>query len=112
VCLMLSTIGVHLLVTGGLVARTLATSNRLSNDGLSGRSVGEERSETVMLKFALPGALLCVVGVVWCLQGLVGKSSSGGMNGDPIWAVFGVVAFLGGVALLVAGKRAQARTKV
>jgi len=63
-------------------------------------------------KFPLPGALLCVVGVVWCLQGLVGKSSSGGMNGDPIWAVFGAVEFMGGVALLVAGKRAQARTGV
>ena len=65
-----------------------------------------------MWKFTLPGALLCVVGVVWCLQGLVGKSSSGGMNGHPIWAVFGVIALVGGVALLVAGKRAHARTKV
>jgi len=34
------------------------------------------------------------------------------MNGDPIWAVFGAVEFMGGVALLVAGKRAQARTGV
>ena len=65
-----------------------------------------------MWKLALPGALLCVVGAVWCLQGLVGKSSSGGMNGDPIWGVFGLVVFIGGVAHLVAGKRAQARTRV
>jgi len=65
-----------------------------------------------MWKFALPGTLLCLVGVVWLLQGLVGKTSSGGMNGHPIWAVFGALALVVGVGLFVAGKRAQARSRV
>jgi hypothetical protein len=73
---------------------------------------GANRSEEVMWKFALPGALLCLVGVVWSLQGLVGKSSSGGMNGHPIWAVVGAVAFVVGVGLFVTGKRVQDRTRV
>ena len=58
-----------------------------------------------MWKFRLPGGLLCFLGVVWILQGLVGKTSSGGMNGHPIWAVFGAAAFAAGAALLAAGKR-------
>ncbi|MGO9877384.1 MAG: hypothetical protein ACLPVY_26700 [Acidimicrobiia bacterium] len=65
-----------------------------------------------MWKDALPGALLCIVGVVWCLQGLGGKTSSGGMNGHPIWAVFGAITLVVGAIILVHGKRVQARTKV
>jgi hypothetical protein len=65
-----------------------------------------------MWKYAVPGALLCIVGVVWCLQGLVGKTGSGGMNGRPIWAVFGAITFVVGAVILVVGKRVQARTKV
>jgi len=65
-----------------------------------------------MWKFAVPGVLLAVLGVVWILQGLVGKTSSGGMNGHPIWAVLGAIAIVGGVALIVAGRRAAARNSV
>jgi hypothetical protein len=70
------------------------------------------RSDDLMWKYVVPGALLCLLGVVWCLQGLVGKTSSGGMNGHPIWAVLGVVTLVAGTTILVVGKRKQAQTNL
>jgi hypothetical protein len=62
-----------------------------------------------MARFTVPGVLISLLGVVWVLQGAAGKSSSGGMNGQPIWAVIGVVAIVCGIALVVIGRRKQAR---
>jgi uncharacterized membrane protein HdeD (DUF308 family) len=48
---------------------------------------------------AVAGALVCLVGVVWILQGLdVAKGS--GMSGHAIWAVFGAVLLVLGLVLL------------
>ncbi|MEY2471994.1 MAG: hypothetical protein QOK28_1323 [Actinomycetota bacterium] len=54
------------------------------------------------------GALLCLLGVVWILQGLNIKKGDG-MSGHPIWAVLGVVLVVIGAALLrgVRAKRAE-----
>lgn len=62
-----------------------------------------------MAKYAIPGVLISLIGVVWILQGAVGQTSSGGMNGHPIWAVIGLVAVACGVALIVMGLRHQSR---
>jgi hypothetical protein len=45
------------------------------------------------------GAVLCLVGVVWIGQG-VGLIGGSFMTGQAIWAVFGAVAILFGVAVL------------
>jgi hypothetical protein len=62
-----------------------------------------------MAKFAVPGVVLSLIGVVWILQGAVGQTSSGGMNGHPIWAVIGLVAVACGVTLIVLGLRNRSR---
>jgi hypothetical protein len=64
-----------------------------------------------MWKFAVPGGILCLLGVAWSLQGLGGKTSSGGMNGHPIWAVVGAVVFVAGAALVVVGRRLTSRER-
>ena len=53
--------------------------------------------------FAL-ALLLCVVGMVWVLQGmnLLGGSY---MSGDPFWAQMGVVLWLVGLGLLFLSRR-------
>jgi uncharacterized membrane protein HdeD (DUF308 family) len=51
------------------------------------------------------GALLCLLGVVWILQGLNIKKGDG-MSGHPIWAVLGVVLVVIGAALLRAARSA------
>jgi len=64
-----------------------------------------------MWKFAVPGVLLTLAGIVWTLQGLVGKTSSGGMNGHPVWAAIGIPVAVIGIGLVVAGRRVQQRTR-
>jgi uncharacterized membrane protein YidH (DUF202 family) len=51
------------------------------------------------------GAFLCLIGVVWILQGLNIRKGDG-MSGHPIWAVLGVVLIVFGGALL-RGARAK-----
>jgi hypothetical protein len=53
------------------------------------------------------GALLCLIGVVWILQGLNIKKGDG-MSGHPIWAVLGVVLIVFGGALLRAARAQRA----
>jgi uncharacterized membrane protein YidH (DUF202 family) len=53
------------------------------------------------------GALACLIGVVWILQGLNIKKGDG-MSGHPIWAILGVVLIVFGTALL---RGARAVTK-
>jgi hypothetical protein len=56
------------------------------------------------------GALALVIGVLWTAQGLdlLGGSV---MSGVTIWAVIGPVVAVAGLALIVVGVRARARSK-
>ncbi|WP_436531511.1 hypothetical protein [Actinoplanes sp. HUAS TT8] len=55
------------------------------------------------------GALLLLIGVVWCLQGSGATGGSGGMNGQSQWLVIGLVVALAGLVLLVGGIRRRRR---
>jgi hypothetical protein len=46
-------------------------------------------------------------GVVWILQGLNLLGQSGGMNGQHIWALIGVICALAGLGFIAAGVRAH-----
>ncbi|MCU1536813.1 MAG: hypothetical protein JWP82_1164 [Humibacillus sp.] len=50
------------------------------------------------------GILLVLVGALWTLQGL-GVVGGSVMSGVTLWAVIGPVVALGGVALVVTGRR-------
>ncbi len=51
------------------------------------------------------GLVLAVAGVVWVLQGLnVSWAPQSFMTGDWRWVLVGLVAVIGGVGLLVAGR--------
>jgi len=56
--------------------------------------------------FLLPGVLLAVVGVLWVGQGLNLLGHSGGMNGQHIWAVVGLICAVAGLGFVTAGVRA------
>jgi hypothetical protein len=52
------------------------------------------------------GVVLCLVGITWFFQGIdVLKGSF--MTGHAVWAVFGVIALLIGLALLRGAQRAR-----
>ena len=57
------------------------------------------------------GILLCLVGVVWILQG-VDIVSGSGMSGHAVWAVFGTVLVVVGVMLLRAATIARSTHRV
>lgn len=57
--------------------------------------------------FYVVGALCCLMGGVWFLQGINVLPGSF-MTGQTRWAVYGGGLLLVGVGLLVAGKRRQA----
>ena len=50
------------------------------------------------------GVLACVVGAIWFLQGINVLPGSF-MTGQIQWAVYGGIAIVAGVALLIAAKR-------
>ena len=50
------------------------------------------------------GILLVLVGALWTLQGL-GVVGGSVMSGVTLWAVIGPIVALGGVALVVTGRR-------
>lgn len=54
--------------------------------------------------FLVLGVLLAIVGVVWILQGLNLLGQSGGMNGQHIWALIGVICVVAGLGLAAAGR--------
>jgi hypothetical protein len=56
--------------------------------------------------FLVAGVLLAVAGVVFILQGLNVLGQSGGMNGQHIWALIGLVCVLAGLGFATAGVRA------
>jgi uncharacterized membrane protein HdeD (DUF308 family) len=63
-----------------------------------------------MQRFVVPalGVVLALVGALWTLQGLnlVGGSF---MTGSTLWLVIGLVALVGGVALLARSLRTRRR---
>jgi hypothetical protein len=56
--------------------------------------------------FLVLGALLAIVGVLWIGQGLKLLGQSGGMNGQHIWALIGLICAVAGLAFITAGVRA------
>ncbi len=54
--------------------------------------------------FSILGVLLALIGVVWILQG-TGVLKGGVMGGQIQWAIFGLVALIVGVVLLVFANR-------
>jgi hypothetical protein len=52
------------------------------------------------------GVLLAIAGVVFILQGLNLLGQSGGMNGQHVWALIGLVCALAGLGFIAAGVRA------
>jgi hypothetical protein len=53
------------------------------------------------------GVLLAIGGSVWVLQGLnIAFAPKSVMTGDPLWVVLGILAVMGGVALVGAHRRA------
>jgi hypothetical protein len=56
------------------------------------------------------GVVLAIAGIVWILQGLNLLGQSGGMNGQHIWALIGVICVLGGLGFIAAGVRARRAT--
>ena len=55
--------------------------------------------------FLVLGALLAIAGVVWIAQGLNLLGQSGGMNGQHIWALIGLICVLAGLGFITAGVR-------
>jgi hypothetical protein len=58
----------------------------------------------VRLTLKTVGALLVLVGVIWFFQG-IGALPGSFMTGQIRWAIYGGIAFAGGIALLVATRR-------
>jgi hypothetical protein len=56
--------------------------------------------------FLVLGVLLALAGVLWIGQGLNMMGQSGGMNGQHIWAVIGLVCVVAGLGFITAGVRA------
>ncbi len=57
--------------------------------------------------FLVLGVLLAIAGVVWILQGLNLLGQSGGMNGQHMWALIGLICVLAGLGSITAGVRAR-----
>jgi hypothetical protein len=60
--------------------------------------------------FLVLGVLLAIAGVVFVLQGLNLLGQSGGMNGQHIWALIGLVCAVAGLGFITAGVRAGRTT--
>lgn len=68
-----------------------------------------------MIGMVIAGLLACLIGGVWFGQG-IGVIEGSGMTGELVWAVFGSVMLIVGVALFVSAARlkklqADARAK-
>jgi hypothetical protein len=56
--------------------------------------------------FLVLGVLLAIAGLLWIGQGLNLLGQSGGMNGQHIWALIGLVCVVAGAGFITAGVRA------
>jgi uncharacterized membrane protein len=55
---------------------------------------------------AVLGVLLAIAGIIWTVQGLNLLGQTGGMNGQHIWAVIGVICLIAGLSITAAAARA------
>jgi hypothetical protein len=55
------------------------------------------------------GVVLFLVGLLWLFQWLGMMGSSGGMNGNKLWAIVGPVVAVIGIVLAVQGRRGRTR---
>jgi len=58
----------------------------------------------VRWSFFVLGVFVCLVGLVWILQGLNVLPGSR-MSGEPFWAIMGAVAIAAGIGLGAVGRR-------
>ncbi len=58
------------------------------------------------ISLAVLGVLVAIAGAVFTLQGLNLLGQSGGMNGQHIWAVIGVILLIAGLGAATAAARA------
>jgi formate dehydrogenase subunit gamma len=91
-------------MTSGTVPASWARKERPTWDAPADALASARPSK--MLVRLVAGAVLCVLGVVWILQGLDIASGSG-MSGHAVWAVFGAVLVVLGVMLLRAANGAR-----
>ena len=71
------------------------------------RATHSHSSHFMRIVSYVAGALCCLMGGVWFLQGINVLPGSF-MTGQTKWAVYGALLLLVGVSLLVAGKRRRA----
>ncbi len=72
-----------------------------------GPTFGEMRRPTVRLFISILGSLLILAGAIWFLQG-VGVLPGSFMSGQSQWAIYGGLALLVGITLLVLANRGRA----
>ncbi len=58
------------------------------------------------IAFNIAGALLLIVGCVWFLQG-INVIPGSFMTGQTTWAVYGAVALIAGIGLLIAARASR-----
>jgi hypothetical protein len=78
---------------------------------LGGEGVGDRLSRgssSMTIALRILGALLVLMGGVWFLQGINVLPGSF-MTGQMRWAVYGGIAVVAGIVLLVAARRRRAR---
>lgn len=56
------------------------------------------------------GVVLFLIGMLWLFQGLGMMGSSGGMNGNKLWAVVGPVVAVVGVVFAAQGLRGRRKS--
>ena len=55
------------------------------------------------------GVIIALLGVLWVVQGLDLLGQDGGMNGETMWVVLGLVAAVFGAAVALSGARTRGR---
>lgn len=53
------------------------------------------------------GVIIALLGLLWAAQGLDLLGQDGGMNGEPMWVVIGLVAAVFGTVVALSGARAR-----
>lgn len=53
------------------------------------------------------GVIICLLGLLWIVQGLDLLGMDGGMNGEAVWVVVGAITAVAGAALAISGARAR-----
>lgn len=53
------------------------------------------------------GVIIALLGVLWVVQGLDLLGQDGGMNGETMWVVIGLIAAVFGAVVALSGARAR-----